>query len=244
VGNRRPSLPVRAAIRLFKSFGHTYVLLPFSAPRQCNICGYAGKFGHAGLYYIRPDAICMSCRSTDRERLFVLYLQKGQWAPEGKSILHFAPERNLVDRLRPKADQYTSADLFMASADVAWNIENIDCEDQQFDAVVCCHVLEHVDTPKALRELRRVLRPGGKAFLMIPIYEGLDTTYTNPTFNGNEERHLHFHQSDHVRLVGRDFRTQITEAGFELEEFSAEPEDVVRYGLMFGERVFIATRPQ
>jgi SAM-dependent methyltransferase len=171
----------------------------------------------------------------------VLYLQKGQWAPEGKSILHFAPERNLVDRLRPKADQYTSADLFMASADVAWNIENIDCEDQQFDAVVCCHVLEHVDTPKALRELRRVLRPGGKAFLMIPIYEGLDTTYTNPTVNGNEERHLHFHQSDHVRLVGRDFRTQITEAGFELEEFSAEPEDVVRYGLMFGERVFIAT---
>jgi len=164
VGNRRPSLPVRAAIRLFKSFGHTYVLLPFSAPRQCNICGYTGKFGHAGLYCIRPDAICMSCRSTDRERLFVLYLQKWQWAPEGKSILHFAAELNLVDRLRPRADHYTSADLFMASADVACNIENIDCEDRQFDAVVCFHVLEHVDTPKALRELRGCSDPVERRF--------------------------------------------------------------------------------
>jgi SAM-dependent methyltransferase len=242
--NRRPSLPVRAAIRLFGLLGHNYALLPVTAPRQCNMCGYAGKFRHAGLYYIRPDAICMSCWSTDRERLFSLYLQKGLWVPEGKSVLHFAPEPNLVDQLKPRAARYLSADLFAAGADVAWNIEEIDCEDQQFDAVVCSHVLEHVDTPKALLELRRVLRPGGKVFLMSPIYEGLDTTYTNPAVTEDEERHRYFHQRDHVRLIGRDFRKQVTDAGFDLEEYSAEPEEIIRHGLMVGEKVFVATHPQ
>ncbi|MEM9969476.1 MAG: methyltransferase domain-containing protein [Pseudomonadota bacterium] len=239
----RPPLPVRAVIKLFRKLGYDYVQLPFSAPRTCNLCGYTGKFRYSGLYYIRPDALCMSCWSTDRERLLAHYVQAGHWSADGKAVLHFAPEPKIVDLLRARATRYVTADLFVQGVDVAWNVEDIDCGDQEFDAIICSHVLEHVDTPKALSEMYRVLKPGGRALLMIPIYEGLDTTYTDPDVP--ESRNwLHFHQHDHVRLIGRDFRDQIRSAGLELVEFNAPPEVVIKHGMVMGEKIFVASRPE
>jgi len=45
-------------------------------------------------------------------------------------------------------------------------VEDLDIPDASFDLVLCTQVLEHVRDPnKALREIARVLRPGGYAFL-------------------------------------------------------------------------------
>jgi SAM-dependent methyltransferase len=44
-------------------------------------------------------------------------------------------------------------------------VEALDAEDESADVVLCLSVLEHVDDPaRAVRELRRVLRPGGVVF--------------------------------------------------------------------------------
>ena len=41
--------------------------------------------------------------------------------------------------------------------------------DRAFDAVVACHVIEHLANPvAALREFERVLRPGGRLVLVVP----------------------------------------------------------------------------
>ena len=51
-------------------------------------------------------------------------------------------------------------------ADLHGSVDAIPVEDASFDLVLCLQVLEHVpDPPAAVRELRRVLRPGGRALV-------------------------------------------------------------------------------
>lgn len=53
--------------------------------------------------------------------------------------------------------------------DIVSDITSIPVEDNSFDNVLCIEVIEHVPAPiEALRELARVLRPGGKLILTAP----------------------------------------------------------------------------
>ncbi len=238
----RPPFHVRALIKMARLLGYNYGLLRMSADRTCNLCGYSGPFDPSGLYFVRPDALCKKCRSIDRQRLLVLYLEEIGYSTNGKSVLHFAAEKGVMSRLRPSAKRYVNADLFDTNADETWNIEAIESEDAAFDTVICCHVLEHVDAHAALKEIYRVLHPGGQAFIMVPINESLDTTYENPAITRETDRHLHFQQRDHVRILGRDFRDAILDANFSLREYTARMEDAIKYGLVAGERIFIAEK--
>jgi SAM-dependent methyltransferase len=62
------------------------------------------------------------------------------------------------------------------AVDVIAPAESLPFEDESFDAVICTEVLEHARDPsRALAEVRRVLRPGGRAFVttpfMVPLHE-------------------------------------------------------------------------
>jgi SAM-dependent methyltransferase len=162
----------------------------------------------------------------------------------GGRTIHFAPEPAVARILRPLASDYQSADLGRRDCDLQLNLERIDLPDQSVDTIMVSHVLEHVDDRAALREMHRCLRPGGAAIIMIPIVEGWTATYENPSVAADRERNLHFGQADHVRYYGADVRDRIRGAGFELEEYSANGADCVRFALMRGETVFIATRPK
>ena len=210
-------------------------------PRECSICGYKGRFRAFGIPP-RLDAMCPECKSLERHRLLSLLVTERPNIVTGK-VLHFAPEPSVTRFVKPLAGSYITADVDGRRADLALDIENMSSvEEHSFDLIVCSHVLEHVDDGRALREMHRILRPGGTALLMTPVIEGWAKTYENPSVTSREGRVAHFGQSDHVRYYGSDLRDRITSAGFMLEEFTAEEPKVLRYGLRRGEKVFIARK--
>lgn len=72
-----------------------------------------------------------------------------------------------------KARQHaTATDLVGVHWEVG-DIQAIKYPDAEFDTVISCETIEHVADPRrALGELARVLRPGGRLFLTTPNYAG------------------------------------------------------------------------
>jgi len=209
------------------------------AERHCNICKYFGFFEAQGT---RLDALCPKCGSLERQRLLMLNMQRGaipKLSDQNATVLHFAPEKIFEAIFRQFYKNYKTADLFQ-KADLSLNIEEIDIESESYDVVIANHVLEHVDDFKASVELSRILKNNGVLVCTVPIVEGFDKTYENNEVNGERDRLLHYGQSDHLRLYGKDFRDRIASGGFVLEhEFTAQGEDVIHYALLAGEKVFV-----
>jgi len=63
-----------------------------------------------------------------------------------------------------------------ATTRLSWlvaSIQDVPLPDAAFDTVISCETIEHLPEPtKALREIRRILRPGGRLLLTTPNYLG------------------------------------------------------------------------
>ncbi len=214
-------------------------------PRTCTLCGHHGRF-HAEIHFpdiFVFDAVCPVCGSNTRNRLLKLAIdRKGLLSPSSR-LLHFAPEGPVKRVLQPLVGSYATADLFADGVDLKLNIENIDQPDGSWDVVICSHVLEHVDHVKALSELCRILVPGGRLLAMFPVVEAWKGHYENAAVNDERSRSLHFGKENHLRRFGRSIRSDFAEAGFEVEDFAPIGPEVVKYGLIPGEVLFIAIRP-
>src|SRR5204863_3663135 len=126
------------------------------------------------------DAFCPRCLSLERHRLLALCDQRRNLF-DSKSILHFAPEPGLRKYIRSRLpSSYTTADLSDDAFDLKLNLEQIALPDDQFDVVICSHVLEHVDDRLAIPELHRIVRPGGVLVAMVPVVEGWRSTFEDP----------------------------------------------------------------
>jgi SAM-dependent methyltransferase len=186
----------------------------------------------------RANARCPSCGARDRQRYVWLYLErKTNLLFDRLRVLHFAPERIFEEKLRSQPNlDYVSTDLERASAMVKADITDLPFADDSFDVILCSHVLEHVvDDRKAMRELYRVLRPGGWALVLVPIDFSRSETFEDPTIVAPEDRVRLFGQADHVRVYGRDFTARLEEAGFavRVEDLRGElgESEARRYGL-------------
>ena len=168
------------------------------------------------------NATAHSVLSSDRERLYLIYLEKYLRRNDKKySILDFAPNPVFSKRLRRSSHLYTSADLFRKDVDIIIDICDMkEIRDSSFDIVICSHVLEHVPDPdKAMRELFRIMRPEGKAIIMVPLFWDVKETVEDIKHDTNELRLKHYGQDDHVRLFSRqDFLNRLNVAGFKVEQ--------------------------
>lgn len=163
---------------------------------------------------------CPHCGAHDRERHLLLYLRAAGVLERlrGQSVLHFAPEKHLSRVLRASGPgRYVACDLFPRSADVARvDMLAMPFDDGSFDLLIASHVLEHVeDDVRAVREIHRVLKPGGIAILQTPYSRKLRHTWSDDGIDTPEARLQAYGQEDHVRLFGRDVFDRIAAAGFE-----------------------------
>jgi SAM-dependent methyltransferase len=119
--------------------------------------------------------------------------------------------------------------------------------DESFDIVVCLHVLAHIPNDrKAMREMLRVLRPGGVALVMSPVDDGRETTLEEPWVIDPKLRTEAFGDVDFVRAYGPDFVDRLRGAGFDVtvDHPAGRFDEQTRrtYGL-WDERIFICRRP-
>ncbi len=125
------------------------------------------------------------------------------------------------------------------------DIHEMPFEDNHFDVVLCNHVLEHVaDDIKAMREIHRVLKPGGWALMQVPFFSPVPgTTFEDNTITDSKERERLFGQDDHVRKYGKDYPLRINKSGLKAEAnaFAAEvpTEQALRNGIERKELLYL-----
>ena len=170
--------------------------------------------------HIRQDVICPCCRSLPRHRILVVWCQQNQASLTAKRVLYFAPENGMDRWMKRKGIAVTTADLYTV-ADLKLDLDHIDQPSASWDVVFCNHVLEHVpDYKRALRELYRILKPGGRLICSFPIDMRYETVQEDAALVGDDspqadrERIRKFGQKDHLRVFGRDSVKLLEEAGF------------------------------
>ena len=123
----------------------------------------------------------------------------------------------------------TTADLYH-DADLKLDIEDTKLPEASYDLIVCNHVLEHVnDYRRALKEVYRILTPGGSLLCSFPMDLNIEYVDEDPDVKTEEERRQRFGQIDHNRVFGRKAGELLEQAGFAVESIRGEdcPEEIL-----------------
>ena len=169
---------------------------------------------------LRDNALCPGTLSLERHRLLWLYLNREtDFLHQPLKVLHLAPEQVFYNRFRQfKHWNYTTADLYSPLADVKADICELPFEDNEFDLILCNHVLEHIyDDDKAMKEIFRVLNKNGIAILQVPIDIKSDLTHEGRDLYDKEVRNKLFGQYDHLRMYGLDYFKKLKKVGFNVK---------------------------
>lgn len=213
----------RKYLQLFSHIALKFVALFYKGDQvTCPVCeSHFLKFVPYGRV-ARANALCPNCLALERHRLMWLYLQqKTNFFTPGHEILHIAPEICFIKKFEAMhGDHYITADLESPLAKVKMDIHEMPFDNESFDIAFCNHVMEHVaDDHQAMKEIHRVLKPGGWAIIQIPIFHPVpDVTLEDDTVTDPKEREKMFGQDDHVRLYGKDYAERLRKAGFVVVE--------------------------
>ena len=213
----------RKYLQLFSHIALKFVAIFYRGDAvECPVCeSQFSKFAPYGRI-ARENALCPNCLALERHRLMWLFLKdKTSFFTPGQEVLHIAPEICFIDRFEKiHGDNYITADLESPLAKVKMDIHEMPFDDNRFEVAFCNHVMEHVaDDIQSMKEIHRVLKPGGWAIIQIPFFEPVaETTFEDDSITDPAEREKIFGQDDHVRLYGNDYATRLRSAGFEVDE--------------------------
>ncbi len=226
------SFAKRVYLKTIKFIWFFDALLYLGSNFSCPICtwNFRKMKPFKEFFYIKGElidhytdnAICPRCGSDIRHRFSFNFLKDNTKIFISRiKLLHFAPETYLSAYLRKQSNiEYVCCDIDPAQfpGSIKVNITNIQFFDASFDAIICIHVLEHIQNDiKAIGELYRILRPGGWALIAIPVYG--DTTFElyDLDYDGRETM---YGTGEHMRMNGLDFTDKLTAAGFSVSVVS------------------------
>ena len=195
---------------------------------KCNICN--SKIRKWRFYgdVEKKNRVCPVCYSFGRQRFIWYCIEKNIIKlKQDSKVLHIAPElslRNKFKRIVLK-NNYITGDLNEDDVDIKIDITDIQQPNENYDLIICLHVLEHVpDDDMALAEFYRVLKSGGTLVLQVPL-SGLESTHEDDTIDSPQSRKLLYGQSDHLRLYGDNLESKIKHHGYDVTHF--DPKKIV-----------------
>jgi SAM-dependent methyltransferase len=246
------TIPRPVLIKLSLVFSKVAPLLYYGNRYEDPISGKTYRkflpYGYGGRAK-RDNVLCPGSLSLERHRLLWLYLQqRTDFFTTPHKLLHIAPEQCFYRLFKKQRNlQYTTGDYNSPIADVHFDLHKAPFDDNSFDIILCNHVLEHVeDAGQCMRELFRMMKPGGWGIFQVPLDVNRQTTYEDKSITDPDEREKHFWQKDHVRLFGLDYRDKLAAAGFKVtvDDFinTFTPELIDRYRLPPGEMIYLCRK--
>ena len=157
---------------------------------ECPCCGWTG-YGFLAddtVKFWLPQVFCPECGSHERQRMLQLYIDRhdSRLGETQGTLLHFAAEDDLRKLIRGNDKlKYFSTDIdpvaikYRCAAGTGFmaDVQQLGVKTGGVDLIFCLHVLEHVRRDRdAIRELKRALKPGGIAYIMVPFDMTLNET--------------------------------------------------------------------
>ncbi len=219
--------------------------LPGGSGRECPVCGWRGaRFRNfLSADEVIRHCICPGCGAFDRQRLLVLgvraELRTRSHAPGVMVGFSLSPALRFLLEHEGLARCFrcdVNADDPRFAPDFAADLRRTPLRDASVDWIFCSHVLEHIaELEMCLDELQRILRPGGTAWLQVPLEPGLAHSRRIPIDP--------FRAHAHAWQFAPDFGTLLERPAWQVTEVIARdavpPADRARHGIDPDERYWV-----
>jgi SAM-dependent methyltransferase len=156
-----------------------------AAPAWCNVCGWSGD-AFEGDRHVEGQ-LCPRCASNARDR-FLFHCFVSRTPPQRNlRVLETSPRMPSLYRAAMAAwFTYTATDFDQSAHRTSrrLDLQEPDLPPHSVDVLLSAHVLEHVpDTDRALDGVARLLAPGGRFYLQVPVLDGVTAPPSHPEFH-------------------------------------------------------------